>query len=789
MQQQKNAPHCPWQLWVKAVLSVFLGRAIRFVALWVRPVFLVLFFTLTPSLASAQVFTPQLPTTACKVNIYGWSAGNSVAGDNNKTLYTGKWSYNATKGYPEITGTPGHTSLGVDAGVKPAEFSGGGNDEYWLYVTRLEGPPGSQHTVTVFDKVALEHLVIAVLDADGTALTTEPNPANTSNKFVSKTYYLNFTFPASGIAYAHIFIADYEQKYGQVWVDDCSVNANYDFGDAPDSYSTLKSSNGPRHVLSNHYLGSARDSETDATLSSGDASDDANDDGVTFSSLTQGQSATITVNLTRTGLFLQGWIDWNGDGDFDDADEQIAQDVKDTNNDKVITLNPTVPVDAATGQTFARFRVAREAGIDYYGAAITGEVEDYAVTIQQRSSGPIGSARCTGTDLVTNGGFESPVRSSGAGFYTSVPNWTTTDSAIEIWKNSNANVASHTGTQFIEANANAHASLTNGPISVNGRAELTVYWAHMGRNGTDSLTVNLRQGSGAPTQIAASSADNSGWKEGTATHVLADDTSQAHVIITTTATSDNSVNQGSLFDSLEVCQTYVTLTKAEGDHTDVDADGKDSAGDKIAYSYTISNPSGNEKSLSSVEIIDDKIGTITTGPTSGDTDSDGELDPGESWVIDAEYTIVQSDMDGGTLTNIAFARGNTGDNIIRSDNAEVSVALAAAPGLSITKTAQLVKASDNSGTNAEAGDTINYDYVVTNTGNITVSNVEISDEHEGSGSFPDPTHDTLTDNGPSGDSSDTNADDTIWGSLAPGDAVSFKATYTLTQSDFDNQGN
>lgn len=100
--------------------------------------------------------------------------------------------------------------------------------------------------------------------------------------------------------------------------------------------------------------------------------------------------------------------------------------------------------------------------------------------------------------------------------------------------------------------------------------------------------------------------------------------------------------------------------------------------------------------------------------------------------------------------------------------------------MSITKTA----IPDN---NVAVGTTITYTYVVMNTGNQTISNIELSDVHNASGPAPIPSSETLSsDNALTSDSSDVTPNDGIWSILAPFDVVTFTATYTVTQADIDN---
>lgn len=102
------------------------------------------------------------------------------------------------------------------------------------------------------------------------------------------------------------------------------------------------------------------------------------------------------------------------------------------------------------------------------------------------------------------------------------------------------------------------------------------------------------------------------------------------------------------------------------------------------------------------------------------------------------------------------------------------------PALSVTKTA------DNL-VNVSAGTVVTYTYVVANTGNQPISNIQLSDVHNAFGPAPTPSGEVLSvDNGLSGDSADGTSNNGIWDSLAPFDEVTFIGTYTVTQEDIDN---
>ncbi|MDX1945889.1 MAG: GEVED domain-containing protein, partial [Pirellulaceae bacterium] len=111
-----------------------------------------------------------------------------------------------------------------------------------------------------------------------------------------------------------------------------------------------------------------------------------NDDenGVIIPALNPGNPVTITVGV-RTGNnspgYLQGWIDFNGDGDFADSGERIFTDLQLGTGIYTRTIN--VPATATLGQTFARFRYGYEQGAaaKSTGHALAGEVEDYVVNV------------------------------------------------------------------------------------------------------------------------------------------------------------------------------------------------------------------------------------------------------------------------------------------------------------------------------------------------------------------------------------------------------------------------
>ncbi|MGQ0619229.1 MAG: Calx-beta domain-containing protein [Panacagrimonas sp.] len=158
-----------------------------------------------------------------------------------------------------------------------------------------------------------------------------------------------------------------------------------DYGDAPDpTYPTLLANDGARHFINGPKLGTAIDAETDGQPNSGATGDDIagidDEDGVEFGTLSAGQSATVNVEVTGGPALLDAWVDFNRDGDWADAGEQIFDDhiVLDGANDGLVFQ---VPAGAVSGISYARVRLSSNGVADVTGAAGDGEVEDELVTI------------------------------------------------------------------------------------------------------------------------------------------------------------------------------------------------------------------------------------------------------------------------------------------------------------------------------------------------------------------------------------------------------------------------
>ncbi|NOY30716.1 MAG: S8 family serine peptidase [Planctomycetes bacterium] len=159
-----------------------------------------------------------------------------------------------------------------------------------------------------------------------------------------------------------------------------TTTATLDFGDLPASYGvTLFAEDGARHAAGVYILGANVDAELNG-LTSPDAVGDDNDnfsdeDGIVVDELVEGAMGRLVATASIYGGFLQGWVDFNGDNDFDDVGERIITNAALDPGANEIFFD--IPATLTTGDIFARFRYG-EYGIDSVtGAALIGEVEDY----------------------------------------------------------------------------------------------------------------------------------------------------------------------------------------------------------------------------------------------------------------------------------------------------------------------------------------------------------------------------------------------------------------------------
>jgi hypothetical protein len=120
-----------------------------------------------------------------------------------------------------------------------------------------------------------------------------------------------------------------------------------------------------------------------AAMSDGDDVNGDDEDGVELvKPLIPGYESCVKVTsnipVGVTGV-LQGWIDFNGNGELDGNDQIIKDRVLLSGENVETEICFEVPAEAAfsEGMAFARFRLSQAAGLLPTGGAPDGEVEDY----------------------------------------------------------------------------------------------------------------------------------------------------------------------------------------------------------------------------------------------------------------------------------------------------------------------------------------------------------------------------------------------------------------------------
>ncbi|HWS49466.1 MAG TPA: hypothetical protein VN241_00520, partial [Microbacterium sp.] len=185
-------------------------------------------------------------------------------------------------------------------------------------------------------------------------------------------------------------------------------------------------------------------------------------------------------------------------------------------------------------------------------------------------------------------------------------------------------------------------------------------------------------------------------------------------------------------------------------------------GQVITYSFLVTN-TGNV-TLADVAVDE---GEFSGAGELSDVECPAEaasLAPAAQVTCTATYTVVQADVDAGTITNSATATGTPPNPLTPppvSPESETTVPAIPAPGLDVVKTASVERATT-------VGQTIVYAFQVTNTGNVTLSDVTVNEgDFTGTGTLTDVVCPEQA------------------ASMAPGNQVVCTASYTVTQADLD----
>jgi uncharacterized repeat protein (TIGR01451 family) len=242
----------------------------------------------------------------------------------------------------------------------------------------------------------------------------------------------------------------------------------------------------------------------------------------------------------------------------------------------------------------------------------------------------------------------------------------------------------------------------------------------------------------------------------------------------------------------------LTISKSAGAPTiALGADnGITDSGDTITYTYTVKN-TGNI-TLTNVAPTDPgpTFNAIAgTGALGAFSPAPVTLAPNAQQIFTATYTLSTLDADRGAgisggVSNTASATGKTPANatVTPVTPATATTTIVAGPKLTVAKTKVLDDTNGSVAGRAEVGEFIDYTYDVQNTGNVAISNISITDFHEGANlAVGTVKNETLFIAGPIAGSVDSTVplNNGVWTTIQPGATVRFTYHHLVTQAEVD----
>jgi len=184
-------------------------------------------------------------------------------------------------------------------------------------------------------------------------------------------------------------------------------------------------------------------------------------------------------------------------------------------------------------------------------------------------------------------------------------------------------------------------------------------------------------------------------------------------------------------------------------------------GDTVDYNFLVTN-TGNV-TLSAIAVNDVQTTPATQANLSAIACPDATLAPAASETCIATYTVTQADLNAGAVNDSATASGTPpgSQSPVTSGPSSATVPAVDSPSISILKTSPTPSF-------AAVGDTVVYNFLVTNTGNVTLSAITVNDVQSAPAS-----------------QSNLSAITCPEATLAPAVSETCTATYTVTQADLN----
>ena len=171
----------------------------------------------------------------------------------------------------------------------------------------------------------------------------------------------------------------------------------------------------------------------------------------------------------------------------------------------------------------------------------------------------------------------------------------------------------------------------------------------------------------------------------------------------------------------------IAIVKRVNSITDVNGNGLTDLNDIIIYHFTVTNL-GNV-TLQNVTVTDPNA-VVVGGPLAS-------LAPtlADSTTFSASHLVSAADMQAGSVVNQATARGisltggaasDLSDSSDVTENDPTVTPIIIRPAIALIKRVRTIQNTNGNGL-VDAGDTIIYEFIITNTGNVTLSNIQITD--------------------------------------------------------------
>jgi len=214
----------------------------------------------------------------------------------------------------------------------------------------------------------------------------------------------------------------------------------------------------------------------------------------------------------------------------------------------------------------------------------------------------------------------------------------------------------------------------------------------------------------------------------------------------------------------------IGIVKTTNGHNN-DPNFKLPVGAPVTWTYTVTN-TGNVP-LTNVQVTDNRPG-VTPVYQSGDANTNGQLDLGETWIYTATGTAVE-----GAYTNVGTARGTdtTGTVPTPVTATEPDQYFGVRAAIQIVKLTNGTNNDTPPGIQVRVGSVVTWTYRVTNPGNVPLRNVTVTDDNGTPGNAADDFSATFV-----------NGDANSNGLLDPGEVWIYTASGTAVEGQYGNVG-